>query len=51
MAVVSVPASSVLIDTDALIAATAMTHQLVLLTGNDKQFSVIKGLKVEVFRA
>lgn len=36
---------------DALIAATAMTHQLVLLTGNDKHFSVIKGLNLEVFRA
>jgi predicted nucleic acid-binding protein len=35
---------------DALIAATAMTHQLVLLTGNNKHFSAIKGLKIEVFR-
>lgn len=36
---------------DALIAATALTHQLVLLTGNDKHFSAIKGLRLEVFRA
>jgi predicted nucleic acid-binding protein len=35
---------------DALIAATAMSHQLVLLTGNNKHFSAIKGLKLEVFR-
>jgi predicted nucleic acid-binding protein len=35
---------------DALIAATALTHQLVLLTGNDKHFSAISGLKLEVFR-
>lgn len=35
---------------DALIASTAITHQLVLLTGNDKHFSAIKGLQLEVFR-
>ncbi len=35
---------------DALIAATAITHGLMLLSGNDKHFSAIKGLKLEVFR-
>ena len=35
---------------DALIAATAMTRSLTLLTGNDKHFSHIKGLAVQVFR-
>jgi hypothetical protein len=34
---------------DALIAATAMSHDLVLLSGNDKHFSAIKGLKLQVF--
>jgi len=35
---------------DALIAATALSHGLVLLTGNDKHFSAIKGLRLDVFR-
>ena len=35
---------------DALIAATAMTRSLTLLTGNDKHFSQIKGLVLQVFR-
>lgn len=35
---------------DALIAATAMTHAIALLTGNSKHFSAIKGLKIEVFK-
>jgi len=35
---------------DALIAATAISHGLVLLSGNDKHFSAIKGLILEVFR-
>ncbi len=35
---------------DALIAATAMSHDLVLLSANDKHFSPIKGLKLQVFR-
>lgn len=35
---------------DALIAATAMTHAISLLTGNSKHFSAIKGLKIEVFK-
>jgi predicted nucleic acid-binding protein len=35
---------------DALIAATAMTHAIPLLTGNSKHFSAIKGLKIEVFK-
>ncbi|MBK9441093.1 MAG: type II toxin-antitoxin system VapC family toxin [Comamonadaceae bacterium] len=35
---------------DALIAATAMSHDLVLLSANDKHFSAIKGLKLQVFR-
>lgn len=35
---------------DALIAATAMSHDLVLLSGNGKHFSAIKGLKLKIFR-
>jgi predicted nucleic acid-binding protein len=35
---------------DALIAATALVHDLVLLSANDKHFSAIKGLKLRVFR-
>lgn len=35
---------------DALIAATALSHDLVLLSANDKHFSAIKGLKLRVFR-
>ncbi len=35
---------------DALIAATAMTHSMPLLTGNVKHFAAIKGLKIEGFK-
>ena len=35
---------------DALIAATAMSHNLTLLSGNDKHFAAIKDLKLQVFR-
>ena len=35
---------------DALIAATAMTHSLTLITSNNKQFSAINGLKIQVFK-
>lgn len=35
---------------DALIAATAMTHSLRLLTGNNKHFSVVPGLQITVFK-
>lgn len=35
---------------DALIAATALSHDLVLLSANDKHFSAIKGLKLRIFR-
>ena len=35
---------------DALIAATAMTHALRLLTGNAKHFSAVPGLALMVFR-
>jgi len=35
---------------DALIAATAITCDLPLLTGNDKHYRVIKELTVKVFR-
>ena len=35
---------------DALIAATAMTHSLSLITSNNKQFSAINGLKIQVFK-
>ena len=34
---------------DALIAATALEHQLSLLTGNAKHFSAIANLRVERF--
>lgn len=34
---------------DALIAATALAHQLRLLTGNSKHFAPIAGLEVEKF--
>lgn len=36
---------------DALIAATALEHGLVLLTSNTKHFQVVKDLKLETFRA
>jgi len=35
---------------DALIAATALSHDLVLLSANEKHFSAIKNLKLEVFK-
>lgn len=35
---------------DALIAATALSHDLVLLSANDKHFSALKDLKLRVFR-
>jgi predicted nucleic acid-binding protein len=35
---------------DALIAATAISHALPLLTGNGKHFSAVDGLKVQVFK-
>ena len=35
---------------DELIAATALSHELVLLSANDNHFSAIKGLKLQVFR-
>lgn len=34
---------------DALIAATVLTHQLPLLTGNTKHFAPITDLKIEAF--
>lgn len=35
---------------DALIAATALEHQLPVLTGNTKHFEPVEGLSVETFR-
>jgi predicted nucleic acid-binding protein len=35
---------------DALIAATALEHQLPVLTGNTKHFESVAGLSVETFR-
>jgi predicted nucleic acid-binding protein len=35
---------------DALIAATALEHQLPLLTGNIKHFAAIDGLQTDAFR-
>ena len=34
---------------DALIAASALVHQLPLLTGNVKHFAAVEGLQVEAF--
>ena len=34
---------------DALIAATALEHKLVLATGNGKHFKIIAGLKIKPF--
>ena len=34
---------------DALIAATALTHDLTVLSGNVKHFSAVQGLKIEAF--
>jgi predicted nucleic acid-binding protein len=34
---------------DALIAATALEHKLVLATGNGKHFKMIAGLKIKPF--
>jgi len=36
-------------EMDALIAATAMAHKAVLITGNRKHFENIEGLKLEVW--
>ena len=35
---------------DALIAATAMTYSLPLITANNKHFSAVDGLKIKVFK-
>lgn len=35
---------------DALIAATAITHSLPLITANNKHFSAIDGLRIQVFK-
>ncbi len=35
---------------DALIAATALDHQLALLTGNTKHFEPVSGLRIEAFK-
>lgn len=35
---------------DALIAATALEHGLVLITGNDKHYRVVDGLELRIFR-
>lgn len=35
---------------DALIAATAMTHSIPLITANNKHFSAIEGLQIQVFK-
>ncbi len=36
-------------EIDALIAATAMAHKAVLVTGNRKHFENIEGLKIEIW--
>ena len=36
-------------EVDALIAATAMSHEAILITSNKKHFENIEGLKVEVW--
>jgi hypothetical protein len=35
---------------DALIAATAMSHAMPLITANKKHFSIVHGLKIQVFK-
>ncbi len=35
---------------DALIAATAITNSLSVLTGNDKHYRILKGVQIKVFR-
>lgn len=35
---------------DALIAATAMEHNIILITGNGKHFRHIPGLKLKIFK-
>lgn len=35
---------------DALIGATAIAHELPILTGNDKHYRVMGGLEIELFR-
>ena len=35
---------------DALIAATALTHDLPLITANNKHFSAIDGLRIQIFK-
>jgi len=35
---------------DALIAATAMSHGLPIMTGNDKRYKVIKEIQIKKFR-
>jgi predicted nucleic acid-binding protein len=35
---------------DALIGATAITHRLPILTGNDKHYKIIKDLQIKRFR-
>jgi len=35
---------------DALIGATAVTHGLPILTGNDKHYRVLKGVQIKKFR-
>ena len=35
---------------DALIAATALTHGMPLLTGNGKHFAAVDGLKLKIFK-
>ncbi len=35
---------------DALIGATAISNGMVLLTGNDKHYKIIKNLQIETFR-
>lgn len=35
---------------DALIGATAISHGLPLFTGNDKHYTILKDLRVEMFR-
>ena len=36
---------------DALIASTATTYGMKLITGNDKHYRIVKELEIEVFRA
>jgi len=36
---------------DALIGATAISHRIPILTGNDKHYKILKGIQIKKFRS